>query len=438
MLEEADQNFSTSLEKIQKMDKLEAEKMIEKLKEQHEAELASLQMSLNRMIMLEKKHHEDKEAENFRKNDIRNEIQNIRNENQNLKMTLIEYQTQIAVLRSEIAELKANSGESEKDSSRQMIFHLGKETMVLRNEIIILRETNKKLNDTNDILLNEITAMKTRFNQNTSKIIFEQDICNSSTPTDRFFRKKLNDSYESDFEEDSGIWQNESIFDKKSINGEEEDLNISKTSLSPVTGDLVLTLGSTHCKSKVSFNLDNSLNIVIVGDSSVGKTSFLLKNFNSKSLNTTDNYYFKSQPILGQEEIKIQLWDTSSNQGFQCLENSTFRRADGFIIVYDVTNENSFNNIRNWVRHINETCDQRMPILIVGNKTDLRETATCNRLKFIDTRKGSLTARNNGAFFIEANVNLADGCFKEPLEHLCKAMIRNKENENKYFLYYFS
>jgi GTPase SAR1 family protein len=89
------------------------------------------------------------------------------------------------------------------------------------------------------------------------------------------------------------------------------------------------------------------------------------------------------------------LLQSSSNQGFQCLENSTFRRADGFIIVYDVTNENSFNNIRNWVRHINETCDQRMPILIVGNKTDLRETATCNRLKFIDTRKGSLTARVN-------------------------------------------
>jgi Ras-related protein Rab-1A len=99
--------------------------------------------------------------------------------------------------------------------------------------------------------------------------------------------------------------------------------------------------------------------------------------------------------MLDEQIVKLQIWDTAGQERFRTLTSSYYRGAHGIIIVYDVTNENSFNNIRNWVRHINETCDQRMPILIVGNKTDLRETATCNRLKFIDTRKGSLTARVN-------------------------------------------
>jgi hypothetical protein len=135
MLDEAEYQMFTSLDKTKNMERSNAEKMIENLKLQHEAEIASLQMSLNKMILvnlytkkkliikninyifkLEKKYQEDKVAGEQKKLEFQKEIQNITDEKMNLTTTLREYQTQLSVYRSEIAELKANS--NEKDINR--------------------------------------------------------------------------------------------------------------------------------------------------------------------------------------------------------------------------------------------------------------------------------------------------------------------------------
>lgn len=68
-------------------------------------------MSLNKMILLEKKYHEDKLAEESRQNEFKKEIQNINDEKKNLTINLREYQTQISILRSEIAQLKSLANE---------------------------------------------------------------------------------------------------------------------------------------------------------------------------------------------------------------------------------------------------------------------------------------------------------------------------------------
>ena len=77
-------------------------------------------MSLNKMISLEKKYHEDKIAEDYRQNEFKKEIQNITDEKKNLTINLREYQTQISILRSEIAQLK--SLVNEKDLNRYPFF----------------------------------------------------------------------------------------------------------------------------------------------------------------------------------------------------------------------------------------------------------------------------------------------------------------------------
>ena len=78
---------------------------------------------------------------------------------------------------------------------------------------------------------------------------------------------------------------------------------------------------------------------------------------------------------------------------FKSIDKSYYRRAHGFVLMYDISNVQSFENVRKWIRAINETCDAKVPILIVGNKSDLR-TATL-QTKLIKQEQGELVARVN-------------------------------------------
>jgi len=115
--------------------------------------------------------------------------------------------------------------------------------------------------------------------------------------------------------------------------------------------------------------------VILVGDSGVGKSSFMLRLcedcFNDK-MNPSFGLDFKTKIINvdGQEE-NVQIWDTAGQERFRSITQSYFRKVDGIILVYDITHEESFLHLQNWVSCIQEAGQLSAPMFIVGNKLDL-------------------------------------------------------------------
>lgn len=117
-----------------------------------------------------------------------------------------------------------------------------------------------------------------------------------------------------------------------------------------------------------------TLKLLIVGDYGVGKTSFITQ-FVDKT------FYDKQPPTIGidfktkmikiqNNKMKVQLWDTVGQEKYDSVATSLLPKANGIILMFDITNYDSFSNLKKWIEIINEKCD-KANILIVGNKSDL-------------------------------------------------------------------
>jgi Ras-related protein Rab-1A len=120
---------------------------------------------------------------------------------------------------------------------------------------------------------------------------------------------------------------------------------------------------------------DHLFKILMVGDSGVGKSSLLLR-FTDDTF--TDNFIstigvdFKIRTVsLDGKVIKMQIWDTAGQERFRTITSSYYRGAHGVILVYDVTDQVSFNNARQWLTEIERYACGNVVKLLVGNKSDL-------------------------------------------------------------------
>ena len=139
-------------------------------------------------------------------------------------------------------------------------------------------------------------------------------------------------------------------------------------------------------------NNDNNLfKIIFIGDSMVGKSSFIhraTKGFFPDRTSSTIGIDFRKRFIRMRDRIfELQLWDTAGQERFRTITMNYFRKVDAICLMYDVTRERTFTNVRFWINSIQESmCDAAgtiLPLLVLGNKIDYRnETITggCNTL----------------------------------------------------------
>lgn len=118
---------------------------------------------------------------------------------------------------------------------------------------------------------------------------------------------------------------------------------------------------------------DHLFKLLIIGDSGVGKSSLLLRfadNTFSGSYITTIGVDFKIRTVdINGEKVKLQIWDTAGQERFRTITSTYYRNTHGVIVVYDVTNPESFVNVKRWLHEIGQNCDSVCKIL-VGNKND--------------------------------------------------------------------
>ena len=138
-------------------------------------------------------------------------------------------------------------------------------------------------------------------------------------------------------------------------------------------------------------NYDKKCQLLIIGDSTVGKTSILTRyttrEFNQNYLATVGLDFFKKDEIFNGETIRIKIWDTAGQERYKALTQGYFRNAEGIMIVFDVSNLDTFENLKYWIEsiktHINIEKDH-IPTIIIGNKVDIfeREVAKEDGEKF--------------------------------------------------------
>nr|XP_015806280.2 ras-related protein ORAB-1 [Nothobranchius furzeri] len=120
---------------------------------------------------------------------------------------------------------------------------------------------------------------------------------------------------------------------------------------------------------------DYLFKLLLIGDSGVGKSCLLLRfadDTYTESYISTIGVDFKIRTVdMDGKTVKLQIWDTAGQERFRTITSSYYRGAHGIIIVYDVTEQESFNNVKQWLDEIDRYACENVSRLLVGNKSDL-------------------------------------------------------------------
>ncbi|KAL6595052.1 hypothetical protein ACP70R_048155 [Stipagrostis hirtigluma subsp. patula] len=133
----------------------------------------------------------------------------------------------------------------------------------------------------------------------------------------------------------------------------------------------------------------------------VGKSCLLLRFSDdtfTTSFITTIGIDFKVRTVeLDGKRVKLQIWDTAGQERFRTITTAYYRGAMGILLVYDVTDESSFNNIRNWIRNIEQHASDNVNKILVGNKVDM------DTKRVVSTAQGQKLADEYGMQFFETS-----------------------------------
>ena len=124
---------------------------------------------------------------------------------------------------------------------------------------------------------------------------------------------------------------------------------------------------------------DEKIQLIMIGESGVGKTSLIRRYtnniFNSTHLETIGIEFYNREERINDQIIQIKIWDTAGQEIFHSLTKNFYRKADGIIIVYDITNRESFEKVQDWIKSVYDNSDtyKEIQMILVGNKIDLEE-----------------------------------------------------------------
>ena len=165
--------------------------------------------------------------------------------------------------------------------------------------------------------------------------------------------------------------------------------------------------------------------LLLIGDSGVGKTCILFRFSDDAFTSTfisTIGIDFKLKTIeLNGKIVKLQIWDTAGQERFHTITTSYYRGALGVMMVYDITDKKSFDDITNWLRAIQEHANPNVEKMIIGNKCDMEDR------RVIPKEKGEAVAKENDSLFLETsakgNINIEEAFIQLAARILQKTML---------------
>ena len=165
--------------------------------------------------------------------------------------------------------------------------------------------------------------------------------------------------------------------------------------------------------------------ILLIGDLSVGKSSVILRyieDYFSGNMMSSIGVDFKTKQIeINDRLIKMQIWDTAGHEKFRTITTSYYKSAHAIIVLYDITDINTFEHVKNWMIDIDKFAKAGVLRLLIGNKIDLNDN------RQVTKEAGETLANKYGVNFFEVsakdNININELFFET-----AKSLLEKNEN----------
>ena len=174
-------------------------------------------------------------------------------------------------------------------------------------------------------------------------------------------------------------------------------------------------------------NIEHIFKIMILGETSVGKTSFITRyisdKFCEKYICTIGIDFCHKIVERNNKIIKLQIWDTAGQERYRNVAKSYFQATHGFIVAYDINNMESFKKVKYWVEQIKTISDESIKCILIGTKCDLDK-------RKVEENEASDFAKNLGYKFFETSAKL-DINVNETFECLIDDILLNYKNKKR-------
>ena len=141
--------------------------------------------------------------------------------------------------------------------------------------------------------------------------------------------------------------------------------------------------------------------IVLLGEGRVGNTCLCLRyvnnKFSSDQQSTLEATYLEKRLNLGNKSVKLNIWDTAGQERYHALGPIYYRDANGALLVYDITDRDSFTKVRNWVKELRKIIGNKIVLVIAGNKCDLE------KYRQVEESEATEYAQSVGAIHIQCS-----------------------------------
>ena len=173
-----------------------------------------------------------------------------------------------------------------------------------------------------------------------------------------------------------------------------------------------------------------SIKFIIIGNQNVGKTNIIQRftkgKFSNEYLITVGVDYLSHNIKIENKIFHLQIWDTAGSEKFKSITKSYFSNSACALIVYDITNEYSFNSVKQWIEECQNYTNKNIVLILIGNKNDLKEE------RKISEEQGKSLAESYGMEFYESSA-LTGNNINEIFFNACKT-INNNINKDLYDL----
>ncbi|XP_004070242.1 EF-hand calcium-binding domain-containing protein 4B [Oryzias latipes] len=173
---------------------------------------------------------------------------------------------------------------------------------------------------------------------------------------------------------------------------------------------------------------DRLFKVVLVGNSSVGKTCFLRRFcddcFHPGTCATVGVDYSVKTLTVDNSQVALQLWDTAGQERYRSITKQFFRKADGVVVMYDITAEQSFTAVRQWLSSVKESANEEIPIMLLGNKTDKEME------RKVEKKMGERLAKDCQLSVFECSAYSGENVL-ESMVHLARILKKQEDQEKE-------
>ena len=176
-------------------------------------------------------------------------------------------------------------------------------------------------------------------------------------------------------------------------------------------------------------SIDETVKIITLGESSVGKTSILAKYvddiFDINMISTLGVDFKRKTEIIDDKQINIKVWDTAGQECFRNIQKIYYHNTEGVLLVFDLTSRQTFEQLNYWFENIKIECPKDVAICLVGNKSDLKD-----HIDVSDEDINEYLKKNNNPKFFKTSAATGEN-IKEVFQYISREIMEKKKEEKQ-------